>query len=368
MPLKSAEERARIEVSRAEYLAQQVADAQGIRNYFETSSHVEDSSSQHSVPVSELGEHEEEREVATSKGASSSTEYFAKAWDNLQAAMVNKTPPKFVDITPTPTPDATFRSVTCFPRQKSTNHATTSPSMDPGRSSESSCGGNPSAYYSGKMAEFDKWCEDANDSIDFDKYVEYGAASSAKSDRSALSSRLATSISGRPGEGSYHKIICGTDGKCSCVLDKPPRRVELIDGASKSHQAQYTSGYGSGFLPSEQSSVEGPSSGQQHNSFQDSSHNPIFQLPEIAALVHRLVDAKLDFTREIVMGVIVIQDCWNATAFIHALRAREKCRSCNMLETLRTSLDAAMDIVIVELAETLINEFQIDRGDVLDAI
>eukprot|EP01034_Spumella_vulgaris_P046763 gene46763-58310_t len=94
----------------------------------------------------------------------------------------------------------------------------------------------------------------------------------------------------------------------------------------------------------------------------------ILELPAIAVLMCRLVEANLGFTQQIVTDVLVTEDCWNATSFIHALRAREKNQKVNILESMRTSLDAAMDMVIVDLAKTLIQVYGFHRDDVLDAI
>eukprot|EP01034_Spumella_vulgaris_P037439 gene37439-46187_t len=94
----------------------------------------------------------------------------------------------------------------------------------------------------------------------------------------------------------------------------------------------------------------------------------MLQLPEIDILVRRLVDANLGFTQLTVTDVLTKEDCWNATSFIHALRAREAGRKCDMMESQRVGIDAPMDMVIVDIAVTLINEFGCPRNDVLDAI
>eukprot|EP01034_Spumella_vulgaris_P031552 gene31552-38970_t len=91
--------------------------------------------------------------------------------------------------------------------------------------------------------------------------------------------------------------------------------------------------------------------------------NNILELPALAALMCRLVDAHLGFTQQIVMDVVTQEDCWNATAFIHVLRAREKNQTVNILESMRTSLDAAMDMGIVDLAKTLIQVYGFHRDD-----
>eukprot|EP01034_Spumella_vulgaris_P022802 gene22802-28966_t len=99
-----------------------------------------------------------------------------------------------------------------------------------------------------------------------------------------------------------------------------------------------------------------------------SPSTPPRTVPEIAMVMCRLVEAGLGFTQSTVMSVLAKDDCWNAISFIHALRARETGRKCDMLKSMRTSIDAAMDMVIVDLIVTLINVYKFDRDDVLDAI